>query len=350
MVYINVLFLLLGFLLLIKGSDFFIESSSRLAKKLGVSEFVIGLTLVAIGTSIPELSSSIAASIKGDSGLIVGSVIGSNIANIGFILGIAAIFVVINVKKLMISRDAYVVLSAAIIFYLLAFNGLISRAEGILFLLIYVSYVLFLFSSSKNDETYDFHSFLNYFMKFRYMTTIKDMTIRRFISKKKKSEKSVSQRKYYSAFKEGIVKDLLIIVLSIIAIVYGAGFLVEESIFFSELLGITTNIMGLTIVAFGTSLPELSVAIRAASKGLGDMVVGNILGSNITNILLVLGVASIINPLEIAEKSLYHTGPFMIFISLILIYIMKSKKKITRLEGIFLFLIYLIFIWSVVFL
>ena len=143
---------------------------------------------------------------------------------------------------------------------------------------------------------------------------------------------------------------IVFILVGFLLLIKGADFLIDGAVSVAEKLGISVFIIGVTIVAFGTSLPELSVAIRAASKGFGDMVIGNILGSNITNILLVLGVASIINPLEIVEKSLYHTGPFMIFISLALIYIMKTKKKITRLEGISLLLIYIIFISSVVFL
>jgi len=345
MIYSHILFLILGFILLIKGSDFFVESSSRIAKRFGVTEFVIGLTLVAIGTSVPELSASIVASLKGDSGIIIGNVVGSNIANIGLILGLGAFVATISVKRAMLKRDAYMMLFISILFYVLAFDGVITKIEGGFFLLLFVSYTLFIVTSKKTKETYDFKSFLNYFFKFKYLRTISDQTISRVLSKKKKS--TTKDEKDYFSFKEGIIKDLLIIIMSGVAIVFGAKYLVTEAIWAAESLGVSTAIIGVSMIALGTSLPELSVSIRAAKKGFGDMIIGNIIGSNIANILVILGVSSLINPVEVGKTTLYHTAPIMLAISMLLIGLMRSKWKITKREGMILLVIYALFIVSV---
>ncbi len=344
---VNILLLIAGFVLLIKGADFFVESSSKLAKKLGVSEFIIGLTLVAIGTSIPEISSSIFAAIQNESGLITGNVIGSNIANIGLVLGISTALVAVKVKKLMIRRDGFIMLFATIAFFLLALNGSISLGEGIFFLLLYIGYVSFLISTRDDERTYNFEDFVDYFMKFKYLLTIKDVAVKNVFTKKE--PKSIKDKKEYTAFKEGLVKDFLVIILSLIAIVYGAKLLVEQAIFFANILNIATNVIGLTLVAFGTSLPELGVILRAAKKGYGDMVIGNVIGSNITNILVVIGIASIITPIKITFSTLAFTIPTMILFSVLLLFAMITKRKILRIEGLILFLLYILFILATFF-
>jgi cation:H+ antiporter len=346
MVYFHIIFLILGFILLIKGSDFFVESSSRIAKKFGVSEFVIGLTLVAIGTSIPELSASIIASLKGDSGIIVGNVIGSNIANIGLILGLGAFVASIKIKRAMLRRDAYMMLFISVLFYVLAFDGFITIIEGIFFLLLFVSYTLFIVTSKKSRETYDFRGFLKYFFKLKYLTSIKDTTISR--ASRNKNKANIEKKKKYFSFNDGLLKDFLIIVVSGVAIVFGAKYLVSEAIWLAQLLGVSTSIIGVTMIALGTSLPELSVSFRAAKRGFGDMIIGNIVGSNIANILLIFGISSLINPIEVGRTTLFYTAPAMLIISLILLSFMRSKWKIGRKEGIILLIFYVIFIFSVI--
>tara|TARA_Y100000034_G_scaffold135828_1_gene209351 strand:- start:1454 stop:2542 length:1089 start_codon:yes stop_codon:yes gene_type:complete len=358
--YTHILFLLAGLILLIKGSDFFVESASRIAKRLGVSEFLIGLTLVALGTSVPELSAAITASIKQDSGLIIGNVIGSNIANIGLVLGIGALVATLAVKKDIFKRDGYLMISAAFIFYLLAFDKVITLTEGILFLSIYITYNFFIFSSAKSRKIYDFSDFLDYFLKFQYITTIRSKFIKSEIKKpskfpKKQRKKAKKIRQSYKAkqefqeFKGLLTKDILIFTLSTIAIIYGASFLVSESIYFAEFFGLPTTIIGITLVAIGTSIPELTVTIKSALKGYSEMAIGNVLGSNIANILLVLGISSIIHPLSINGNIISFIAPFMIFISITLIYLMRTKWKIDKKEGFFLLALYAIFIASLFF-
>ena len=342
MVIAHLLLLIVGFALLVKGSDFLIEASSRIAKRLGVSEFIIGLTLVAVGTSIPELFTSIVAVITKNTDIIIGNIIGSNIANIGLILGISAIIGTISIKKSMIVRDGHILMAIGLIFYVLIFNRTIASPEGIVFLIIYLSYIMFLFSSKETKKIYDFKDFLNYTLKFKYLKTIKNETIKTIFKRKK--EATAKEKKEFFHFKQGLIKDMLIVIISIIAIIYGAKYLITEAVWFAEFIGISTTAIGITVVALGTSLPELSVAIRAARKGLGDMIIGNVIGSNISNILLILGITSIIKTLSIPRTTLLFSIPFLIIQSLLLLAFMKTKSKITKTEGISLLITYLVFI------
>ena len=345
MVYVHVFLLVIGLILLIKGADFFVEAASRIAKKLGISEFIIGLTLVAIGTSVPELAASIIASLGNNDGLVIGNIVGSNIANIGLVLGLTASLTVINIKKTMLKRDGYIMLSAGIMFYLLAFNGIIGRSESFLFLMIYIAYSAFLIQSSKAKTTYHFEEFLDYFLSFKYLLTIKNLAVRRYRKKSKSSVTSEEKRKYL-AFREGLIKNILIFILAGTAIFFGAKNLVHESVYFAQLFGIKENIIGISIIALGTSLPELSVTLRAAKRGIGDMVVGNVLGSNIANTFLVLGIAGLVSPITITRTTLFYTAPFMLFFSVAILWFMREKWRISRAEGLTLFILYILFIGS----
>lgn len=332
----NLILFALGFVLLIKGSDYFVKNASIIAKKIGVSEFVIGLTLVAIGTSLPELASSLFASYKGQSGIILGEIIGSNIANIGLIAGIMAILAVVVTKKEMLVRDGYFLLFTVILFFAFLLNGFITPIIGVAFLIIYVAYLAFLFESSSNHNERDsFEEFINYFIKFKYIGTVKKQ-IKRRINPKKSNEK--------------ISLNLLVLVVSGVFIFLGAKLLVEQAIFFADLLAISTNIIGLTLIAFGTSLPELSISISAIKNKLGSIALGNIIGSCIANILLVIGVSSFINPIIVDRLTLLYTAPFMLFISALLLFFMQKNHKLTKKHGIIFIVFYVLFLMSLIFL
>ena len=166
----NTLFFVIGLVLLVKGSDFFVKSAATIAKKLGVSEFVIGLTLVAVGTSIPELVSSVAASMKHQSGIVMGNFVGSNIANIGLIIGLAAAIAIIKTNEEMLKRDGYIMLFAALSFYFFILDKNISIIETIIFLLLYFVYIMFLFEEKpKFKGKYHFREFIRYFFEFKYI-------------------------------------------------------------------------------------------------------------------------------------------------------------------------------------
>ncbi|NTV23932.1 MAG: sodium:calcium antiporter, partial [Nanoarchaeota archaeon] len=169
--FLHLILLILGLAILIKSSNYFVVSSSRIAKMLGIPEFIIGLTVVAVGTSIPELASSIAAAVKGHNDIVLGNVIGSNIANICLILGIAALFNPISVKKAFLKRDGILLIFVSVLFLIFAIDGKLNRVEAAIMLSIYLAYVLFLFGTRKKYTAYNFTDFVYYYMKFEYFTS-----------------------------------------------------------------------------------------------------------------------------------------------------------------------------------
>ncbi|WP_210409256.1 calcium/sodium antiporter [Methanococcoides sp. NM1] len=335
----NVAILLIGLTLLVKGSDLFVSSASAIAKKLGVSEFIIGLTLVAIGTSIPELASSVAASLSQSSGIVVGNVVGSNIANIALIVGCAAIISVVKTDSEMLKRDGYIMLFASTLFLLFAFDLQLSRAEAVVLVLFYVAYIFFLFEDkSKYEGKSYFVEFINYFVKFKYVESM-NHRIREGINDFNSDDKKENKKE-----RGDTSKDLFILAVSGIAVIFGAKYFVEEAIFFAQLFQVPDTFVGVTLVAVGTSLPELMVTISAARKGYGNIAIGNVIGSNITNIFLVLGISAFVFPLEIAGLSIMFTLPFMIMISVILLWFINTHWEIRRIEGIALILLYVAFL------
>jgi cation:H+ antiporter len=339
MITTNFLVLLFGLVFLVKGSDYFVKASSTIAKKLGVSEFVIGLTLVAVGTSIPELASSIAASIQQASGIVIGNVVGSNIVNIGLIVGVAAFISPMKTEIEMLKRDGYIMLFAAVLFFVFALNRELSMIESGIFVLLYIAYIFFLFEEAEKYEgKLHFKEFITYFFKFKYINSA-----RQKINGENRDRDSGSENGN-ARIEGGFTKDIFTLVLSCAAIVIGARYFVEESIFFAELFGIPDTLIGTTLVAVGTSLPELVVTVSAARQGYGSIALGNIIGSNITNIFLILGLSGLLYPLSVAEISLFFTTPVMIVISLILLVFISTGWEIKRWEGIALIVFYAAFL------
>ena len=334
MIFTKAVLFVLGLILLVKGSDFFVNSAMRIAKRLGVSEFVIGLTLVALGTSIPEMGAAIVASIKRQSGIVIGNVLGSNVANIGLIMGIVAVLWVLKTNRQMLKRDGYIMLFAAVLSYIFLLNGVVSRIEGLVFLTLYIVYVLFVIETrSKLDHVYHFKDFATYLFKFSYLRTISKGLFQGNHEKRKDQGKDTFN-------KGGILRELGIVALSITAIFYGAKFLVEEAVFFANLFHVPQTIIGLSLIAIGTSLPELGVSLSAARKGFGNIVIGNIIGSNIANVFLIMGIASIISPLSIIKSTILVSAPFMIFMTLLFLFFIWSRWQIERLEAIIFLLLY----------
>lgn len=340
----HILLFALGFLLLVKGANFFIEASARLAKEFGVSEFIIGLTLTAVGTSIPELASSISASLNNHTGIIVGNVIGSNIANIGLIIGISALLLPIKTERKMFARDGFILVFSTMLFLVFSLDNHISGAEAASFIAIYIFYILFLVKTDNSEENkYFFHDFLHYVFDFQYLKTIKRRVLRSAMKKTPK-KRTKDEKETLNKYKGNIFKDLVIVCISGVAIVFGAKFLVSESIWLAGLLALPESLIGLSIVAIGTSLPELTVAITAAKKGQINFVLGNVIGSNIANILLIVGISGLINPFSVSEKSVVYTLPIMLFFSMFLLFSIKSKWKINRRKGVLFLLLYVLFL------
>ena len=206
---LELVLLILGFVFLVMGSDKFVDSSSRIARKLGVSDFIIGLTLIAVGTSLPELASSIIAALKGSSGLVVGNLVGSNIANIGLIVGICAFISTIKTHETMLKRDGYIMIFISIIFTLFAITGTINLIRGLILIVVYAIYILFLIETKKTIQAkFHFQEFIKYIFRFEFIGTV----IKR--SKKHTSKKSLN--------KDGLGKELVITSISLAALIYGA--------------------------------------------------------------------------------------------------------------------------------
>ena len=322
----------------------FVEGSARIAKFFGISEFLIGLTLIAGGTSIPELSSSIIASLDNQSGLITGTIIGSNIANIGLIVGLSALFMEIKIDKGILKRDCYIMLFTAILFYVFILDGRLSKGEGFFFILLYFAYIKFLLAFSSNKRKQNFKEFLKYFVRMEYIIPEKSQSIIEIAKKMPKITSGYIYKLYRTAIKHNLIRDSVVIIASILAIIFGAKSLVGEAVWFANYFQIPPNIIGLTVIAVGTSLPELMVSLSSARKGYSKILLGNILGSNIINILLILGVSSLINPINILKTTLLYNAPFMIFFSFLFMVIIRRYWRIKRTEGAILLLLYISFI------
>jgi len=336
---------IVSLVMLVMGSDYFVKGSAVIAEKFGISEFMIGLTLVAVGTSVPELAASIIAAVSGEPGIVIGNIVGSNIANIALIIGIAATIATIKTEEKMLIRDGYIMMFVTVIFFIAMAFGTITRATAVIFLLLYIAYIIFLFETrGKERDEYHFKNFVRYFFRFKYLRTIHAHILEEY--RKARNKEPV---KVVAVFKSGVIKDFLQVIVSAFAIYVGAKFLILEAVFFAEYFSVPKTVIGVTMVAFGTSVPELAVVLTAARKGYGNIAVGNIIGSNIANILLVGGVASLIMPLAVGKLTLLITAPFMVIASLMLLFFIKSQWQIHRVEGLAFIAVYTIFLLIVFF-
>jgi len=374
---INILIFVGGLVLLIKGADLFVVSSSLIAKKFGVSEFIIGLTLVSVGTSVPELASALTASFQQASGIIIGNILGSNIANIGLIASTAALLSHVRTEELMLRRDGYIMLFSSFLLFLFLLDFKISRVEALIFLLLYLAYLLFLFEKvKKHEEDMYFKDFLSYFFRFEYIFDLK-ARIETGVRKSRKAnrvpeavktsseeaeekiEKEMEIRKELeneeidvdieaeNLSKSNLLIEFFKLIASGVAIILGAKYFVEQAIFFALLLEVPETLIGLSLVAVGTSVPELLVTISAARSGYGSIALGNVIGSNITNILLILGCSGLVHPLTITGLSVYYIAPFMLIISALFLLFIRTGWRIKRIEGLILLLLYSGFIITI---
>lgn len=294
---LNIFLLLVGFALLIKGADVFVDGASDLAKKLGIPSLVVGLTIVAMGTSAPELAVSVSASVKGSNALSVGNVIGSNIFNLLVVLGFCSLFKPVKVTKELLKRDYPVCIGATVLFMIfLFFGGDLTRIEAAALVLLMIGYIALTVRSALKDRTQD-------------------------------EEKT----KDFSA-----IKCLLSIVLGAAAIVFGGDMVVDNAEKLGDAFGMSEALIGLTICAIGTSLPELVTSIVAAKKGQTDMAMGNVVGSNIFNLLFILGVSGTISPILIDSAKVFNTladCAVCLGVSVLAYVFCFTGKKIVRWEG-----------------
>ncbi len=291
-------FLIVGLLMLVVGSNYLLKSSVDLSLKYKISKVVIGLTVVSIATSAPELLISISSVLKNSSDIAISNVIGSNIANFGLVLGLALFFSKIKINSKLIYQDWNFLMIVSVIFSLFALTKVeISRIEGVVLFTFLILSLIYIFKNSKDNEV-------------------------------------SSNDKYRSN-----TKLITIILISSLMLFFGSEFFVDSSIYFADYFGVSERIIGLTIVAIGTSLPEVVTTLVAVFKKELDISVGNIIGSNIFNILAVIGITSIIKPLKITNKlnlqfDLSIMFVFMLF--LFLFYSFSKTKILGRIHGVIL--------------
>ncbi|MDE7060303.1 MAG: calcium/sodium antiporter, partial [Lachnospiraceae bacterium] len=298
MIVLQLLLLALGFTMLVKGADWFVDGASGLARKFGIPQLVIGLTIVAMGTSVPEAAVSITAALKGSADIAVGNVVGSNILNILIILGLASVIIPIAIQKSTLRVEIPFMIAITIIFVFLGRSGAcISRAEGVFLWVLFLVYLGYLFVLAKNTR----------------------------------EEKQTGEEK--------TLKLLLYILFGAIVVVFGSNITVESATKIAKILGVGDRFIGLTIVALGTSLPELVTSVVAAKKGNADIAVGNIVGSNIFNILFVLGTSALITPVPYQAEFLVD-GIFAIAAGALLWLAGFPRKRLSRYSGIIMLLCY----------
>lgn len=302
--------LVVGFFLLIKGADFFVDGSGSIARKLRIPDIIVGLTIVAMGTSAPELAVSISAALGGSSDIAIGNVVGSNILNILVILGLSAVIIPLKVDASMFKRDFPMLLASAVLLPAVCILGgkRVGRIGGLCLLALFVFYMI--------------------------------ITVRSAIAYRKNSDgqaEDTSEIKILPWW-----KSIVFTIGGAIVIVIGGKISVNAATDIAKMLGLSEAIIGLTVVALGTSLPELVTSVIAAKKGCSDIALGNIVGSNIFNTLLILGTTAVIRPFSVATASIIDTI-ILLGITIYLIIASATSKKIGRKEGSSFLLIYIVY-------
>ena len=317
----NLIFLIGGLLLVLFGANWLVDGASNIAKKFGISEFVIGLTIVGIGTSAPEMVVSWLSSYEGKASMAIGNVIGSNIFNTALILGITAVIMPLTITDSNKKRDIPLNIIVTLLLIVLGMNktlfGLgesdqLSRVEGIVFLLIFAAYLIYSFK--KNDTSGE-----------------------------------VEETAQLTGWKATMGGSVFMIVAGLAGLIFGGDKFIEGATYLAQQLGVSDKFIAITVLAGGTSLPELATCIVAAGKGRGQLALGNILGSNISNILLILGGAALIRPISFGEVTVVDMAAVLLCAVFILFSALFIKKnKLTRLEGAMLIAIEAAYLWYII--
>ena len=296
---LNLFILLIGFAMLIKGSDIFVEASSNIAKKFNIPSIIIGMTIVAMGTSAPELSVSINSALAGLNDMSIANVVGSNIFNLLIALGICSFLGKLKIDNY---KDVWLLLGICIELFVLTIDKTLSVVNGAILLITFTSYIISMIKKAKDNT----------------------------------EEENNNKQK-------NILITIVLGILGLIAIVWGGDLVVDSASAIAIKLGMSENLVGLTIVAIGTSLPEFVTSVMATKKGELSIAIGNIIGSNIFNILLILGVASVINPMSVSMLALYDII-FMICSVVLFILSTVKNKAVNRKNGFILVLVYIAYL------
>lgn len=299
MIILQFLLLAVGFVMLIKGADWFVDGAAGIAGKFGIPQLVIGLTIVAMGTSAPEAAVSITAALDNSAGITIGNVLGSNILNILIILGISSVIIFLPVQKSTIGYEIPFMIIISVVLLVMGITGnTVSRLEGVILWVLFIIYLLYLYK----------------------------------LAQKGNEEDNPGEQKSLPVY-------ILTAIFGAVVIVLGSKFTVKGATEIARMAGITERVIGLTIVAFGTSLPELVTSIIASKKGNTDIAIGNIVGSNIFNILFVVGTSALITPVPFESKFIFD-AIFASFAGVVMLLAVLKNKKLTRTGGIVMLVCY----------
>lgn len=300
---IQLVLLAVGFVLLVKGADWFVDGAASIAAKLGIPQLVIGLTIVAMGTSAPEAAVSLTAAFHGNADITIGNVVGSNIMNVLVILGLAALICPMKVAKLTAFVDIPVTFVISLLLLLLGLDGSISRLDAGILLVVFIAYLSYLFFMTKKG----------------------------LISGESEEEVAKIQ---------SVPKALLFTAIGLALIIVGSSLAVDAASAIAKMLGLSERFIGLTIVALGTSLPELFTSVAAAMKKNPDMAIGNIVGSNIFNILFIVGLSGMVIPVPFASAFRFDT--LVVAATMLLLFLMSlPKRQLGRIDGFILLMGYM---------
>ena len=295
---IQLLLLVVGFVMLVKGANWVVDGASNIAAKFKIPQLVIGLTIVAMGTSAPEAAVSITAALQGSAGITIGNIVGSNILNVLIILGLSAVIVPIAVAKSTVHIETPFLIGITVVLLLLGLDGTISLVDGIILIVLFLVYLAYLLCMAKHNP---------------------------------EEPEEGQQLKLWQA--------LLATVVGLVLIVFGSDIAVDAASEIARVLGLSERFIGLTIVALGTSLPELFTSVTAARKGNADIAIGNIVGSNVFNILFVVGLSSLVTPVPFASNFIVDTLVATAAVVFLLLATLKNKKLV-RWHGIVMLLGY----------
>ena len=299
MIILQFLLLAVGFVMLIKGADWFVDGAAGIAGKFGIPQLVNGLTIVAMGTSAPEAAVSITAALDNSAGITIGNVLGSNILNILIILGISSVIIFLPVQKSTIGYEIPFMIIISVVLLVMGITGnTVSRLEGVILWVLFIIYLLYLYK----------------------------------LAQKGNEEDNPGEQKSLPVY-------ILTVLFGAVVIVLGSKFTVKGATEIARMAGITERVIGLTIVAFGTSLPELVTSIIASKKGNTDIAIGNIVGSNIFNILFVVGTSALITPVPFESKFIFD-AIFASFAGVVMLLAVLKNKKLTRTGGIVMLVCY----------
>lgn len=305
---IQIIYLVAGIALLYFGAEWLVRGASGIARRIDVRPAIVGLTVVAFGTSAPEAVASIVAVLKGAGDIALGNIIGSNVVNIGLVLGVSALIRPIHVERTMIRREVPICIVAAIAFFAMAVDGVIGRLDGVLLIACMIAFVVYAIRISVKERD-----------------TCENGTI--------------------PVMKGALAFNALITLAGIAGVVIGAHLLVTSAMSVASTYGISDIFIGITMVAVGTSLPELATSAVAAARGQHDICVGNVVGSNIFNIFCVIGIVALISPLAVDPSLIRCEFIFLIAFSVALLPVMRTGFVISRVEGLLCLTAYAVFIY-----